>query len=47
MVTRSASLVYIDFAPQHRQPNRLRVLIASVAAIAGSRSRMRHARYRA
>jgi hypothetical protein len=36
MLTRALSLVHIDFAPRHRQPSWLRVLIASVAAIAGS-----------
>jgi hypothetical protein len=36
MLTRALSLVRIDFAPQHRQPSWPRVLIASVAAIAGS-----------
>jgi hypothetical protein len=36
MLPRALSLVHIDFAPRHRQPSWLRVLIASVAAIAGS-----------
>jgi Na+/proline symporter len=36
MLNRAAALVHIDFAPQHRQPSWLRVLIASVAAIVGS-----------
>jgi Family of unknown function (DUF6069) len=36
MLTRVLSLVYIDFAPQHRQPSWPRVLIASLAAIVGS-----------
>jgi len=36
MLNQAAALVHIDFAPQHRQPSWLRVLIASVAAIAGS-----------
>jgi hypothetical protein len=36
MLTRALSLVHIDFAAAHRQPSWLRVLIASVAAIAGS-----------
>ena len=36
MLTRALSLVHIDFAPQHRQPNWLRVLVASVTAIVGS-----------
>ena len=36
MLTRALSLVHIDFAARHRQPSWLRVLIASVAAIASS-----------
>jgi bacteriorhodopsin len=36
MLTRALSPVSIDFSPRHRQPSWLRVLIASVAAIAGS-----------
>jgi hypothetical protein len=36
MLTRAASLVRVDFAPQHRQPSWPGVLIASVAAIVGS-----------
>jgi hypothetical protein len=36
MLTRALSLVHIDFAPRHRQPSWLRVLIASVTAIVGS-----------
>lgn len=36
MLDRAASLVRIDFAPRHRQPSWPRVLIASVASIAGS-----------
>jgi hypothetical protein len=36
MLTQAASIVHIDFAPQHRQPSWPRVLIASVAAIVGS-----------
>jgi hypothetical protein len=36
MLARALSLVHIDFAPRHRQPSWARVLIASVAAIAGS-----------
>jgi hypothetical protein len=36
MLNRAASLVHIDFAPRHRQPAWTRVLLASVAAIAGS-----------
>ena len=36
MLNRVASLVHIDFAPRHRQPGWARVLLASVAAIAGS-----------
>jgi hypothetical protein len=33
MVTKAASLVQIDFAPQHRQPSWPRVLVAALAAI--------------
>ena len=36
MLNRVASLVHIDFAPRHRQPAWTHVLLASVAAIAGS-----------
>ncbi len=36
MLTRLTSLVHIDFAPRHRQPSWARVLLASIAAIAGS-----------
>jgi hypothetical protein len=36
MLNQVASLVRIDFAPQHRQPSWPRVLIDEVAAIAGS-----------
>ncbi|MBR7825667.1 hypothetical protein KDK95_05060 [Actinospica sp. MGRD01-02] len=36
MVKRVMSWVRIDFAPAHRQPSAIRVLIASVVAIAGS-----------
>lgn len=36
MLTRLTSLVHIDFAPRHRQPSWTRVLLASIAAIAGS-----------
>jgi len=36
MLTRALSLVHIDFAPQHDQPGWGRVLLASIAAIAGS-----------
>lgn len=36
MLTRAGSLVHIDFAPRHRQPSWGRVLLASIAAIAGS-----------
>lgn len=36
MLNQAASLVHIDFAPRHRQPAWTRVLLASVAAIAGS-----------
>jgi hypothetical protein len=36
MLTRLTSLVHIDFAPRHPQPSWARVLLASIAAIAGS-----------
>jgi hypothetical protein len=36
MLNQAAALVHIDFAPQHRQPSWLGVLVASVIAIAGS-----------
>jgi hypothetical protein len=36
MLNQAASLVRLDFSPQHRQPPAGRVLLATVAAIAGS-----------
>jgi len=36
MLDRVAALVRLDFAPRHRQPQVSRVLLATVAAIAGS-----------
>src|SRR5580658_7624128 len=36
MLTRLGSLVRLDFAPQHRQPRARRVLLATIASIAGS-----------
>lgn len=36
MLNQAASLVRLDFAPQHRQPPAGRVLLATVASIAGS-----------
>ena len=36
MLTRALSLVHLDFSPRHRQPGWGRVLLASIAAIAGS-----------
>jgi hypothetical protein len=36
MLTRALSLVHIDFAPQHGQPGWGRLVLASIAAIAGS-----------
>jgi Family of unknown function (DUF6069) len=36
MLDRAASLVHLDFAPQHEQPSMWRVLLATAAAIAGS-----------
>src|SRR5580658_6439187 len=36
MLTRLGSLVRLDFAPQHRQPRARRILLATVAALAGS-----------
>jgi hypothetical protein len=36
MLNRLASLARVDFAPQHRQPSAGRVLLATVASIAGS-----------
>ena len=36
MLTQLASLVRVDSAPQHRQPSAARVVLATIAAIAGS-----------
>jgi hypothetical protein len=36
MLARAASLVHLDCAPQHRQPSAWRVLLATLASIAGS-----------
>jgi hypothetical protein len=36
VLNRLASLVHLDFAPQHRQPLGSRVLLATIASIAGS-----------
>ena len=36
MLTRLAELVHLDFAPQHRQPQAGRILLASLAAVVGS-----------
>jgi hypothetical protein len=36
MLTQLASLVRVDFAPQHRQPPAARVVLATIASIAGS-----------
>jgi hypothetical protein len=36
MLNRLASLARVDFAPQHRQPSSGRVLLATVASVAGS-----------
>ena len=36
MLSRLASLARVDFAPQHRQPSAGRVLLATVASVAGS-----------
>lgn len=36
MLTKAMSLVHLDFAPYHRQPTTGRVLLATVASIAGS-----------
>jgi hypothetical protein len=36
MLRRAASLIHLDFAPQHGQPSAWRVLLATVASIAGS-----------
>jgi hypothetical protein len=36
MLNRAADLARLDFAPQHRQPSPSRLLLATVASIAGS-----------
>jgi hypothetical protein len=36
MLTRLASLIYLDFAPQHRQPSAVRVILATVVSLIGS-----------
>jgi hypothetical protein len=36
MLNRLMSLVRVDFAPEHRQPSGLRVVLAAVASIVGS-----------
>jgi hypothetical protein len=36
MLSRLASLARVDFAPQHRQPSAVRVLLATITSIAGS-----------
>ena len=36
MLNQLASLVRVDFSPRHRQPSALRVLLATIASIAGS-----------
>lgn len=36
MLKKTASLVSLDFSPVHRQPSALRVVLATVAAVAGS-----------
>ena len=36
MLRQAAALVHVDFAPQHRQPSAGRVLLATVASIAGA-----------
>lgn len=36
MLKKAASLVHLDFAPEHRQPSVLRVVIAAVVSVAGS-----------
>ncbi len=36
MLRRAASLIHLDFAPQHRQPSAWRLLLATAASIAGS-----------
>jgi Family of unknown function (DUF6069) len=36
MLGRAASLIHLDFAPQHQQPSAWRLLLATVASVAGS-----------
>ena len=36
MLNQAASLAHLDFAPRHRQPRAWRVLLATIASIAGS-----------
>ena len=36
MLKKAASLVYLDFAPEHRHPTAARVLLATAVSIAGS-----------
>lgn len=36
MLKKAASLVYLDFAPEHRQPTAVRLLLATVVSVAGS-----------
>jgi Family of unknown function (DUF6069) len=36
MLGRAASLIHLDFAPQHGQPSAWRLLLATVASVAGS-----------
>src|ERR1700689_5333221 len=36
MLSQAASLVSLDFSPQHRQPPAWRVLLATAASVAGS-----------
>jgi hypothetical protein len=36
MLNQLASLVRVDFSPRHRQPSAVRVLLATIASIAGS-----------
>jgi hypothetical protein len=38
MLSQAASLVRLDFSPQHRQPPAWRVLLATAASVAGSRA---------
>jgi hypothetical protein len=36
MLNQAAALIHVDFAPRHRQPSALRVVVATVVAVAGS-----------